>query len=271
MSDAVRETALVGESWRTFDSVAASYDVVRPAYPDAVFDAVEHFVGFGQPRVLEVGLGSGQATQQMAKRRWGVVGVEPGSDLIALASERLGSLRNVSLIEAKFEEADVDVGGFDVVASATAWHWVDPDVGYRLAARALRSRGVLALWWNAHVTDGGIETWRPIREVYECIAPDLADLPRLTPDRPDYDPAAEVVESGLFEGVHIESFGFDVAYTANEFVTLTHTYASHRDLAASTRASLDEALIETINGELGGTVHKPYETYLVMARRLDLS
>jgi SAM-dependent methyltransferase len=261
----------VGESWRTFDSVAATYDVVRPAYPDAVFDAVERFVGLGQPRVLEVGLGSGQATQQMAKRGWGVVGVEPGSDLIALASERLSSRRNVSLIEAKFEEVDVPAGDFDVVASATAWHWVDPGVAYRKAWLALRPQGVLALWWNAHVTDGGIETWRPIREVYERIAPDLADLPRLTPDRPDYDPAAEVVESGRFEGVHIESLGFDVSYTADEFVALTHTYASHRDLAASTRASLDDALFETIYGEFDGTVHKPYEAYLVLARRLDLS
>ena len=65
----------------------------------------------------------------MAARGWRVVGVEPGADLIALASERLGSARNVSLIEAKFEEADVPAGGFDVVASATAGHWVDPDVG----------------------------------------------------------------------------------------------------------------------------------------------
>jgi SAM-dependent methyltransferase len=261
----------VGESWRTFDSVAANYDVVRPAYPHAVFDAVEGFVGHRRPRVLEVGVGSGQATRPMAKRGWDVVGVEPGSDLIALASERLGSRRNVSLIEAKFEEVDVPAGEFDVVASATAWHWVDPNVGYRKAWLALRPRGVLALWWNAHVTDAAIEAWRPIREVYERIAPDLVDLPRLTPDRPAYDPAAEVVASNRFWDVHNEEFGFSVAYTADQFVALTHTYASHRDLAASTRASLDEALIETIDGELGGTVHKPYEAYLVLARRLDLS
>ncbi len=143
----------------------------------------------------------------------------------------------------------------------------------RRAARALRAGGVLAIWWNAHVTAARIETWRQIREVYERIAPDLADLARLTPDRPDYDPAAEVAGSGLFEGVHIESFGFDVPYTADEFVTLTHTYASASTVTSplSTRASLDEALIETINGELGGTVHKPYEAYLVLARRIDPS
>ncbi len=259
----------MGESWRTFDSVAASYDVVRPVYPDAVFDLVEDFVGVEQPRVLEVGLGSGQATQQMAARGWDVVGVEPGSDLIALASERLGSLQNVSLIEVKFEEAAFPVGGFDVVAAATAWHWIDPAVGYRRAALALRTPGILALWWNAHVTAAGIEAWRPIRDVYERVAPELADLARLTPDRPDYDPAAEVAASGLFDSVHVESFGFSVPYTAEEFVVLTHTYASHRDLTSSTRDSLDDALVDTIHGELGGTMHKPYEAYLVMARRLD--
>ena len=205
----------------------------------------------------------------MAGRGWDIVGVEPGSDLIALASDRLASVKNVSLIEAKFEEVDLPVGGFDVVAAATAWHWIEPTVGYRRAALALRTRGILALWWNAHVTDAGIEAWRPIREVYERVAPELADLARLTPDRPDYDPAAEVAASGLFGDVHVESFGFSVPYTAQAFVALTHTYASHRGLTSSTRDSLDAALVDTISGELGGTVHKPYEAYLVLARRLD--
>src|SRR2546423_9117583 len=113
----------MSEPWRTFDSVAASYDVVRPSYPDAVFDMIEEFVGQPRLRVLEVGLGSGQATQQMAARGWVIVGVEPGSDLIALATERLRSFGEVSLIEATFEELDVPDESFDVVAAATAWHW----------------------------------------------------------------------------------------------------------------------------------------------------
>lgn len=247
--------------------MAANYDVVRPAYPDVVFDVIENFAACERPRVLEVGLGSGQATRQMAARGWDVVGVEPGSDLLALAEERLGSMANVSLIEAKFEEADVSAESFDVVAAATAWHWVDPSVGYELAARALRRSGVLALWWNAHVTVRGNPDWDPIRDVYERVAPALADLARLTPDRPDYDPAGEVNASGLFRVTRVESFHFSVPYTADQFVALTHTYASHRSLQSSTRDLLDRELSATIRRNLGGTVRKPYEAYLVLAHQ----
>src|SRR5205823_12017012 len=154
------------------------------------------------PSVVEVGPGSGQATQEMARRGWSVVGIEPGADLCALAAERLAPFRDVALVEAKFEDADLPDLSFDVVAAATSWHWVDATVAYRRAAEVLVEGGTLALWWNAHVTGADVEAWRPIRDVYERTAPELTDLARLTPDRPDYDPAEEVVASQFFE--HVE-------------------------------------------------------------------
>jgi SAM-dependent methyltransferase len=261
----------MSESWQTFDAVASSYDVVRPDYPVEVYEAIESFVGLSTPRVLEVGIGSGQATQQMVVRDWVVVGVEPGADLAALAAERLASSQRVALIEAKFEDVDLAGENFDVVAAATAWHWVDPTVGYQLAAEALKPSGVLTLWWNAHVTTPGNQDWDPIRDAYLRVAPELADLARLTPDRPGYDPAAEVSACGLFGDVQVESFHFAVRYPAEQFIALTHTYASHGSLTPSRRELLDDALRDTINEELGGTVRKPYEAYLVLARRDEAS
>ena len=257
----------MSEPWRTFDAVAASYDIVRPDSPVEIFASIESFSGVERPRVLEVGIGSGQATKQMVGRGWEVVGVEPGTDLIALAAEQLSSSPAVTLVEAKFEDLELSAGDFDVVAAATAWHWVDPGVGYPKAARALRPRGILALWWNAHVTTPGSDDWDPIRDVYERIAPDLADLARLTPDRPDYDPAREVSTSGVFTDVREESYPFAVSYRAEQFVMLIGTYASHRNLEPTIRVQLNEALIETINQRMGGVVHKPYEGYLVLARK----
>ncbi|MGH9094334.1 MAG: maleylpyruvate isomerase N-terminal domain-containing protein, partial [Acidimicrobiales bacterium] len=67
---------------------------------------------------------------------------------------------------------DLPAGAFDVVFSATAWHWIDPAVGYALAAHLLAG-GALALATNAHVAGG----------TQAEIATEVADLhARLCPE-----------------------------------------------------------------------------------------
>ncbi|HVB91361.1 MAG TPA: class I SAM-dependent methyltransferase [Acidimicrobiales bacterium] len=240
---------------------------VRPDYPDAVIDAI---VACGQlparPRVLELGVGSGQATAQMVEAGWDVVGVEPGPELAAIARARLARFKGPSVSISTFEAIELPDSSFDVVASATAWHWVDPSVGYHKAARVLRQEGTVALWWNAHVPDTRDPRWIPVRRVYELAAPELDVLPRLTPDRPDYDPAAELHASGRFRDVVQHVFAFSVTYTAEGFLSLLDTYASHRHLDADRRRDLYDRLAEAVGNELGGSITKPYEAVLVLGR-----
>jgi SAM-dependent methyltransferase len=253
-----------------FDGVAKTYDAVRPGYPSAVFDAIRDYAELPDSRpalrVLEVGIGTGQATTPMCARGWHVVGIEPGANLAAVARDRLADCAHIEILTATFESARVEPASFDVVASATAWHWVDPGVGYEKAARALRADGVIALWWNAHVPDTAGPRWAPIRRTYEQVVPELAQLARLTPDRPDYDPAAELRACGWFSGVERRVFPFSVDYTAGAFLALLDTYASHQQLGAARRRELYERLTRVIDGELGGTVTKPYEALLVLGR-----
>lgn len=266
--DIERSVAAGGTS--RFDGVAESYDAVRPGYPSAVFDAIrDRAERPGSPealRGLEVGIGTGQATAEMCARGWHVVGIEPGANLAAVARARLAGCAHVDVLTSTFESALVEPASFDVVASATAWHWVDPGVGYEKAARALRPDGVVALWWNAHVPDTADPRWVPIRRTYERVAPELARLAPLTPDRPDYDPAAELSACGWFSGVERSVFPFSVDYTADAFLALLDTYASHQQLDVARRRELYERLTRVIDGELGGTVTKPYEALLVLGR-----
>jgi SAM-dependent methyltransferase len=256
------------EQGSRFDDVAETYAAIRPRYPDEVFDAIRRYGRLPEhPRVLEIGIGTGQATAQMAAHGWSVVGIEPGAKLASVARDRLAGVQHVSVVTATFEAAEVAPGAFDVVASATAWHWVDPAVGYAKAARCLGPDGVMALWWNAHVPDTLDAGWMPIRRTYEEVAPDLARLARLTPDRPDYDPANELAASGRFEDVEQHVFPFAVRYAADEFLGLLDTYASHQVLDEADRVELHRRLAEVINDELGGYVTKPYEAVLVLGKQ----
>jgi SAM-dependent methyltransferase len=256
------------EADNTFDAVAQTYEAIRPSYPEALFDAIESYWSDGRsrPRVLEVGVGTGQATLQMAARKWPVFGVEPGAQLAATARSRVASSNLVTVATATFEEVDVADASIDIVASATAWHWVDPKLGYRKAHRVLDRRGAIALWWNAHVPDTTDPRWEPVRSAYERVAPELARLARLTPDRPDYDPVGELHECGLFDAVEQHVFAFEISYAAAEFLQLISTYASHRHLDPLRKQRLYDDLTSTINGELGGTVVKPYEAQLILGR-----
>lgn len=257
----------MAELWQTYNDSAATYRSVRPEYPTEVFDTIEAYAELpAHPRVLEVGIGTGQATRRMAERGWGLVGLEPGAELASIARDDLAHFRDIDIQTCAFESATIPDASFDLVAAATAWHWVDPAVGYRKASNALRASGTIALWWNAHVPDTRDPGWVPIRAVYDDVAPELADLARLTPDRPDYDPEAELQASGLFAETQEHVFAFSVEYTAPSFLALLQTYASHQRLDDEQRRVLFERLTATIDGDLGGIVTKPYEAVLVLGR-----
>ena len=193
-----------------YDEVAEDYAFARPDYPQELFAAIERYATFGAPpRVVEVGSGTGQATMAMAARGWTVHGVEPGARLAELARRRIPDARTTFHMS-RFEDVDLDDQSFDLVAAATSWHWIDPTAGYRRAHSLLGRAGTIALFWNAHVPHTSHPAWQPIRDAYLDAAPDLADLAPLTPDRPDYEPVAELTDSGYFDSIETHTFAFEV-------------------------------------------------------------
>ena len=250
-----------------YDAVADDYEVARPGYPVGVFEAIEQYAGFdAPPRVVEVGSGTGQATRQMAERGWTVHGIEPGPRLAATARAHVRTL-NTEFHVTRFEDAVLDEGSFDLVAAATSWHWVDADVAYRKARSLLKPDGTIALFWNAHVPHTTHPAWKPIRNVYLDVAPELADLAPLTPDRPNYDAETELRNSGLFDLIERRVIPFEVKYRTEQFLRLIDTYASHSALDPHRRAALHDRLRTTTANELGSTITKPYETLLLLGKR----
>jgi hypothetical protein len=67
----------------TFDAVATLYDAARPNYPEALFDDVVAAAGLNpDDAILELGCGTGQATQGFARRGCRILGLDPGADMI---------------------------------------------------------------------------------------------------------------------------------------------------------------------------------------------
>ena len=161
---------------QVFDEIAAEYDRHRPAYPDELVDQACQVAGIGSgDHVLEVGCGSGQLTRGLVARGLHVTAVEPGKSLIALARQNLEGAAGVEFVNAQFEDALLAREQFQAVFSASAFHWIDPEVSWQKTADVLVPGGTLAL-----VQYCGIEEPRSKRDqeavlaVMRKVAPDIA-------------------------------------------------------------------------------------------------
>ncbi len=131
---------------KVFNEVAIEYDRNRPAYPDALVDQACELAGIkGGDRVLEIGCGTGQLTRSLLARGLRVTALEPGDQLIGVAEENLKDAGDVEFVHARLEDMPLPHESYKAVFSASAVHWVDPDLSWRKIADALAPKGTLAL------------------------------------------------------------------------------------------------------------------------------
>ncbi len=139
-------TTLARSYGKVFNEVAVEYDRNRPTYPDALVDQACEVAGIGDgDPVLEIGCGTGQLTRGLLARGLSVTALEPGDQLIRVAEENLKDAGDVELVHARLEDTQLPRERYEAVFSASAIHWVDPDLSWRKIADALAPNGTLAL------------------------------------------------------------------------------------------------------------------------------
>jgi SAM-dependent methyltransferase len=158
-----------------FDGVASLYQETRPGYPVELVEFVISTAGVsaGDP-VLEVGCGTGQLTEKLASFGFELTAIDIGPSMVAAARLRVGG-RPESFLAIGFEDLEAADLSFGLIISGGAFHWVDPEIRFRKAARLLRPGGWLAVlnhserydepfrsalsgMWNARA-DGDVGAW----------------------------------------------------------------------------------------------------------------
>lgn len=250
----------------TFDEDALLYDRMRPAYPPELIDDLVVMSGLRPGgRVLEVGCGTGQATEALARRGYRIDCVELGRNLAAVARGRLSDWRNVRVITGRFETWDRGVAVYDLVLAATSWHWLDLDIRYRKAAQALEPAGTLAIITTHHVLPReGDRFFADVQDDYASIGE--IDSPPPLPDDVE-DLVAEIHSSGRFSNVGVRRYVWAQTYTADEYLSLLDTYSGHRAMDARTRESLYRRIARRIDARSERHVTKHYLFVLHLARQ----
>ena len=253
-----------------FGRVAELYDRARPSYPAAAIDALLEYGALAPgARIVEVGAGTGKATELLAGRGLDVLAIEPSAEMAALASVKLARSPGVTLVESAFEDW-VPAERFAAVVSVQAWHWVDPEVRYTRAHAALTPGGMLAAAWSFPDWDR-CDARDALRRVYRDVAPDLVpDFPM----HPSSEPtrlaghwSAEVNASGCFTEAATRGFPFAQRYAALEYSALLQTHQDHILLGEGARTTLLAAITQCIE-ERGGHLELPLVTYVCLARRV---
>ena len=159
-----------GLEW-TFDTVVPTYEKLRPGYPDELYKMVFDYISLDQSRnAVEVGIGGGQATLPFLKTKCNLTAVEYGEQLSELCKEKFKEYPNFSIIAIKFEDTDFLDDLYDLVYSASAFHWVPEKVGYTKVFSMLKRGGAFVRFANhPYRAKDNLPLSEEIDRIYLCI------------------------------------------------------------------------------------------------------
>lgn len=231
-----------------FGSDIAGYHSARPGYPAALYRLIAarvpvfHAIG-------EIGPGTGLATEALATfapDRF--VAFEPDPMLAAHLRTRFPTL---DVVDEDFCTADV-AGGFDLIASASSFHWLDADVALPHARALLRTGGCLAIWWNVYRQTGIGDPFA------EAVMPllDGIDLPPSEADDRHYSLDSDLhrgrLETAGFEHVEHHVFRRDRTLSADQARALYASFSLVRLLPPERRETLLDAIAALVADRFGG-------------------
>lgn len=131
---------------KVFDGIPEEFDRWRPRYCEELFADLIGYAKLGPGKsVLEIGPGTGQATEPILKTGCDYLAIELGEHLAAYAKNRFQTYDNFQIVNADFETYDFGRNRFDLVVSAAAIQWIPEEIGFPKAYDILRSGGTLAM------------------------------------------------------------------------------------------------------------------------------
>ena len=230
---------------KVFDSIPEQFDEWRPRYCDELFAELIEYANLGPGKtVLEVGPGTGQATEPILKTGCSYLAIDIGENFTEFMKNKFSSYENFQIVNADFETYDFENAQFDLVYSAAAFQWIPEEIGYPKAYDLLKSNGTFAMFMmRADIQPGGGYTDEPLynklQEVYsEFFHPVTEYKCKL-----DYD----VRDKYGFANLERREYRKTREYSADEYVSLIGTHADHITLQEPYKTKFYEGIREAIH------------------------
>lgn len=242
----------------TFDTVATTYEKLRPGYTDDLYKTLFEYIDIdNSSHVVEVGIGGGQATLPFLKTGCILTAVEYGENLSKLCEKKFEEYKNFSVITEKFENVSFPNSQYDLVYSASAFHWVPEDIGYSKVYDMLKSGGAFARFAN-HPYRGKVEPalLAEIDKLYSKYYCEYygKDIKAKTTEYSEEQAIqrAQIAEKYGFVDIRHAMFYRTRTFLAKEYIELLGTYSDHIAIEEKIRAAFFAKIEEAIN-QYGGT------------------
>lgn len=260
-----------------FDEIVADYDKIRPEYPDQLFEAVFRYCGFGnRQKAIEIGAGTGKATAPFLKAGYDVTAVEISGNMSAFLAERFAAYPNFAVKTATFEDVELEESSYDLIYAASAFHWVDAEIGCPKAFRLLKEGGAIALFRYNMVPADGDALYDAIQEIYEkhYYRYYPAKKRPVKKSEEELKKPAEIYIGYRFEDlkaygfcdVSMQFFEVEKNYRADEYLAFLDTMADHRSLPEQNKTALYDGIRQVIL-QHGNTYKIPFLFQLYLGRK----
>ena len=259
----------------TFNTDAQNYDRFRPTYTDELFEEVIRFSSLDSgKRALEIGIGTGQATLPFLKTGCKVTAIEIGDKLAQFSREKFAEFKSFEVINQDFESVQLDENAYDLIYSASAFHWIPQEIGLPKVYRLLKSGGVFA-WFSIQPTPAQehFHIHEELQKVYDGYSQFFGE------NKPQLDPQirqkqVEKKRMGRFN--ELKQYAFvDVkdelyygsrTFNAKDYVTLISTFSDHKAMPRESRIPFLKEIADTIDC-CGGKFILSDTMFLCMGRK----
>ncbi|WMJ87427.1 class I SAM-dependent methyltransferase [Anaerocolumna sp. MB42-C2] len=250
----------------TFNTVYSEYDKWRPTYPKELYEDIFNLIVIDKlSNVLEIGIGTGQATSPLLETGCSLTAIELGDQLAEYSKEKFKKYEKFHVINTAFQNFECPANSFDLIFSASAFHWIPEKIGYTKVFDLLKSGGVFARFANHPYKDKiRNEIHNAFEKIYSKYMPGL--LAGVEYSEENAKNRANIACRYGFTDISYKLYHRTRTFTANEYTRLLGTYSDHIAIEETTRKKFFDEIREAI--DVNGGIITLYDTIdLQLARK----
>ena len=254
-----------------FQTIIEDYAAARPGYPDALFCDIVAFAALPEhARILEIGAGPGQATGYFVRQGYDVTALEISEAQTAYLRQRFADFPNLHCVCSPFEDFAAEDDSFDLVFSATAFHWIDPQIGYPKSYRLLKEGGVLAVFWHMEsVVESQTEPEKNVRAIERRHAPELEDFTEEQANEVHQQRLQLSQTQNLFGEPDYKEYRWVDSYSTERYCKLINSYSDFHSIRSEQQTAILEETAAYLN-QHGGTIEIPQLVQLYLSKKTSI-
>ncbi len=237
-----------------FNEDEINYDKFRPDYPRKMFEDIFSYAELRTDnKLIEIGIGTGQATLPFLELGCNVTGIEIGDKLSRFVAKKFENFKNFNVVTNDFMLYPICDNSVDLIYSATAFHWLPKEEAYAKIMKTLKPNGAVALFWNHPFPNRENDPTNIANiKVYNKYRPFPKKLTELT--EADCEKKVSELKAFGFKDVTAKIYRRVRTLSAKDYINLLNTYSDHRALDSDIKAQFEKDMFGEITS-VGGKIN----------------